>query len=342
MRKIVLTIVGVVVGLWLLNVLTGLFAYNFFAKKHEHAGYLMEGIGRASELRARVGQFFSQQGRLPDSNRELGIGEPETYKHGVVKSATVGPNGEIRIDYAGSGLDDAALIMRPIVNVSGTGPAVRWECFAAGIDESITKLVQEPRCAAIKDRDAVPALAEPEATVENLIAAIHGRKRSLVQHWIEAGVNVNATDRVGQVPLLIALERADSAILELLIKAGANVNLRQEKTRATPLMIAAKSGRCNPNAIRALIDAGAEVEARDEKGMTSLMHAGRGGNSNCIDALLKAGANIDATDNAGHKAINHAATYGQNSSAYIRLRDYEVKRRQGGEFFYRLPETDSN
>lgn len=338
MSRTLLTIAGVVAGLWLLNLLTGLFAYNVTVAKHEQAASLIEGIARAGELRRRVDQFFRQNGHFPGSNRELGIGEPDTYRQGIVKSAAIDPDGRVRIDYSGA-LDGASVVLRPAINMSGTGPAVRWDCFAVGFDESIAALTREPRCATVASLDALPVPPEPEATVDNLVNAIHARRASLVRHLIAAGVNVNGVSQRREAPLIAAVEAGDSTILELLLKAGADVNRKPQENGPTPLMIAARSG-CKINAIRILTDAGAEMEARDAQGMTALMHAAKAGDLNCVNALLRAGADVDATDNAGNKAINHAAGYGRSSGVYSALRGHEIKKRQGGEFVYRLPDEN--
>lgn len=339
MLKKALTIAGIVIGIWLLNLFAGFFAVNFAAAKHQTAAHIIEGIARAGEVKSRINQFFQTSDRFPDSNRELGIGEPETYRHGTVDKATVGPLGQIRIDYAGSGLDEATIVMRPEANISGTGPAIRWECFALGVDESVTALIHEPRCVTLDAQAAIPALPEPAATVDNLINAIHARRASLVRHWIAAGVNVDSPGRNGEFPLTAAISAGDSAILQLLLEAGADANRRPQDHGPTPLMQAASS-RCSPNLMQLLLDAGAEIEARDGQGKTALLYAAKSGDVNCVSVLLRAGANADATDNSGNQAINYAASYSRSSGAYTALRNHELRQQRGEEFVYRLPQAE--
>lgn len=54
------------------------------------------------------------------------------------------------------------------------------------------------------------------------------------------------------------------------------------------LMLAARKGQAGP--ARKLVEAGADVEARDKEGLTALMWAGRAGNAETVGALLRAGA----------------------------------------------------
>ena len=46
--------------------------------------------------------------------------------------------------------------------------------------------------------------------------------------------------------------------------------------------------------IKAFLTAGAEVDAKDEKGITTLMHASAEGHTRSVEALLDAGADVDA------------------------------------------------
>ena len=59
--------------------------------------------------------------------------------------------------------------------------------------------------------------------------------------------------------------------------------------------------------VSALVKAGANVNARDSKGMTPLMHAAEGVNSaEAAETLLKSGADPDAKDNDGRTALQIA------------------------------------
>ena len=77
-------------------------------------------------------------------------------------------------------------------------------------------------------------------------------------------------------------------------------------TPATPLMVAAINNS-SPEVITALLKAGAEVNARDEDGKTPLILAARYNSSpEVITALLKAGANTKAKEIGGKTALDCA------------------------------------
>jgi ankyrin repeat protein len=89
------------------------------------------------------------------------------------------------------------------------------------------------------------------------------------------------------------------------IDKGADVNARSDGL--TPLILAAENNE-NPEAITALLKAGADIEARDLKyGGTVLMWAAyTNRNPEVIITLLKAGANAKAKDDNGRTALDYA------------------------------------
>lgn len=87
-----------------------------------------------------------------------------------------------------------------------------------------------------------------------------------------------------------------TAIAEILIKAGADVNRLSQL--GTPLMNAA-SNAWNIDIVKLLIDAGANINQTDQNGRTALFYAASGGNDEIIDILLKAGADPTIKDADG-------------------------------------------
>ncbi len=90
---------------------------------------------------------------------------------------------------------------------------------------------------------------------------------------------------------------------------GAKVLLRQRNQAGqTPLMMACLSGSLET--VRLLIDAGSELEAKDDiNGYTALHAAVRNGHVPVAQALLAAKADPNSTDNMGGTALHIAARY---------------------------------
>lgn len=106
-----------------------------------------------------------------------------------------------------------------------------------------------------------------------------------VQLLVDAGVDLE--ERVGLnqgTALHAACRSGHTVIVKLLIDAGANVNA-SDKTGATPLFHAAGSGHIG--CIRALIDADADASIRDKQGYTALRVARQQGHHAAAGLLRK-------------------------------------------------------
>ena len=84
---------------------------------------------------------------------------------------------------------------------------------------------------------------------------------------IHAGLNTNAQSPNGDTPLLIAIQKKNTAKAALLLDAGANVELAN-KQGMTPLMWAVMTDQ--PSVVSELLRRGAKVSTKDSKGFTAL------------------------------------------------------------------------
>ena len=119
------------------------------------------------------------------------------------------------------------------------------------------------------------------------------RKRRLL---LRAGANVNAANRYGVPPLIVACTNGNAAVVKLLLEAGADANTTV-KGGETALMIASRSGKVD--AVKALLVRGARHDARERRGQTALMWAAAEGHAPVVKALIEAGADIRATIDSG-------------------------------------------
>src|SRR4051812_1647988 len=112
---------------------------------------------------------------------------------------------------------------------------------------------------------------------------------------ISAGANVNAKNRYGVTPLALAADQGNPAVLDILLKVGAKPNdpVNFVNSGETPLMHAARSSKID--AVKLLVRAGADVNAKENwNGQTALMWAAADGDSAMATALLELGADIHA------------------------------------------------
>ena len=111
---------------------------------------------------------------------------------------------------------------------------------------------------------------------------------------VKAGASTKATTRVGAMtPLFMAAKSGNTAMVDLLLKAGSDPNVAGE-TGTTPLMLAAASGKAD--AVKLLLDRGANINAKDKtNGQTALMFASSLNRDAAIKVLAANGADLNVT-----------------------------------------------
>ena len=119
---------------------------------------------------------------------------------------------------------------------------------------------------------------------------------------LDAGVDVDLPNNNGQTPLhLAAGEGRASANVALLLEAGADPGLRTNEGD-TPLHAAVAAPRPDSSTIAALVAAGTDIDARNDRGTTAAQVAWTRGHSPVVDHLLALGASPVTQDEAGEVA----------------------------------------
>ena len=162
---------------------------------------------------------------------------------------------------------------------------------------------------------------------------------------IDAGADIEVKDGVGRSPLLVSSCSGNLDVVKVLVKAGADVCVADNEGD-TCLILAAWFGQIetvrylvglpevdmNQRSLRGrtalhmavlkvhadvaevIIDAGADIEVKDEKGRSPLHCASRSGSLAIVKMLVKAGAGVRATDNKGDTCLTLVSTEGHTET----------------------------
>jgi len=120
-----------------------------------------------------------------------------------------------------------------------------------------------------------------------------------------AGADVNAVGEGGMTPLMQAASLGHLDQVKALLKAGADVAARDER-EYNALMCAtynADLDRGFPEVVQALIAAGADIETKIFYAIRPLMLAAGAGEAGVVQVLLKAGADPKARNEGGRTAL---------------------------------------
>ena len=115
-----------------------------------------------------------------------------------------------------------------------------------------------------------------------------------------------------------AVDEGDFAALKSLIDAGADLNARSSD-EWTPLMLATIKG--HTEMVEALLKNGADSNARNKKGWTALMFSVSMSDADTTRILLSRGANINARDKEGKTALMQASNENNRESVKVLLEE---------------------
>ena len=136
---------------------------------------------------------------------------------------------------------------------------------------------------------------QPDGTTA-LAWAAHWDDLEMTDLLLGAGADVNLANDYGLAPLSHACSNRSAAIVAKLLKAGADPN-RAQRTGETPLMTCARAG--SRDAVSSLLESGANVNAKENRqGQTALMWAVAAGHPDVARALIEGGADVHAKTHA--------------------------------------------
>lgn len=164
--------------------------------------------------------------------------------------------------------------------------------------------------------------------------------------FIDAGININSQEADGRTPLISAAARGDLDVVKLLVERGADINVK-DKEGYTALFHAIEAmyeevaqflldqPNLDPNArglngvtalmsyawrdktdaVKKMLDHGADVNAQDNDGDAALHGVAKSGNMEILNLLLDKGANPNLKNKLGGTPLMWAAVFGHEDAA---------------------------
>lgn len=127
----------------------------------------------------------------------------------------------------------------------------------------------------------------------------------LVRRLLRLGVDPNAANSMGLIPLDIALRYGTRKLIKVYLEHGTDIHSLRMMGGTNAVMMSTvhlAAVVSDPHRLRTLLLLGADVNGKDEKGRTPLHWARSKNLARHVRLLKRAGANVDAQDDAGNVA----------------------------------------
>jgi ankyrin repeat protein len=140
-----------------------------------------------------------------------------------------------------------------------------------------------------------------------LFLAVEREHLTMVQSFLNAGVDVNSRDITGQTALHRPTRRANEAMVRLLLANKAEVDAKDDDGR-TPWSANIRSR--NSSILRILLQAGADPSTKGLQGVSELYTAAKDGDTELVRFMLDSGTNPSVQTEYNWAPLHWAASYG--------------------------------
>lgn len=132
----------------------------------------------------------------------------------------------------------------------------------------------------------------------------------------DLAIKLNIAPALRDLWLLLAAENGQSEVVKMLLKNGANVNVRSNSQYQSPLSLAVQNS--HTEIAKLLVDHGADIEILDFEGRTPLWIAVQLRRTDMVKLLVTMGADINAIDGFEGRTTVHRAVV-SNAKSMVKL-----------------------
>jgi uncharacterized protein len=155
------------------------------------------------------------------------------------------------------------------------------------------------------DKGADLSAAELKTGMTPLLTAANQGNVEIARILLARGADIKNRDKEGRNPLVWAAYNGHAPMVRFLVERGVDLQAVNDRTGLSALHYAAMAGR--PEAVAALLAAGADINVRDRDGKTPLVWAVSQGKADTVRLLLDKGADLRPKDDQGKTALDWAA-----------------------------------
>ena len=220
------------------------------------ASLLSEGFNLTAAVKIRVADYYLQNGIMPSDNSDVDLPPSKSLFGASVKRVSVGRGGVILVDFEDRIGQQAMIFIPSVSQVSGL---LSWTCTSDSIDRAVLEKLR-PKCAYQSATEA-----------GKLMHAIANQELDKVSAILAGGTSPDTLVN-GNTPLMLAAKIGNTAVVDSLVEAGAEIdNPALSSERRSPLMVAITSN--HPEVVGLLLSKGASVTRKDYRGMSAMDHA---------------------------------------------------------------------